>query len=59
MKAMLNETVVHIMGLLPEGSWVQPIQNRQAVFTGAFFARLTNKNINIVFMSIKLPLPIA
>jgi hypothetical protein len=27
-------------------------------FTGVFFVRLTNKNINIVFISTKLPLPI-
>jgi hypothetical protein len=37
MKAMLNETAVDIMGLLPEGSWVQRLQNRQAIFTGVFF----------------------
>jgi hypothetical protein len=39
MKAMLNETAVHIMGLLMSVVGVQRIQNRQAVFTGVFFCQ--------------------
>jgi hypothetical protein len=59
MKAMLNETVVAIMGLLTRVAGVNPIQNRQAIFyRRIFFVGLTNKNINIVFISTKLPLPI-
>jgi hypothetical protein len=56
---MLNETVVAIMGLLTRVAGVNPIQNRQAIFhRRIFFVGLTNKNINIVFISTKLPLPI-
>jgi hypothetical protein len=49
MKAMLNETVVHIMGLLPEGSWVQPIQNRQAIFYRCIFLSGFQINTPIFF----------
>ena len=37
MKAMLNETAVHIMGLLMRVAGVKHIQNRQAIFYRRIF----------------------
>jgi hypothetical protein len=58
MKAMLNETAVHIMGLLMKVVGIWLIQNRQAIFyRRIFLSGLTNKYINLFSSAQSYPYP--